>query len=176
MMSPAVTSLSSLLTLSPTMKSSSFSTFDGWELERPQTTVGRPSEIYNPPLSLLNKVKNFRSHATVNELPADWLTGRDRMDLDRMRWQRVIESRWLSEDINTQTGCGWMWVVGMLGRQEGGQTKKRRTICYQKCPVVLWWVVSLQYRYMSNLVKDHPFLVHYHICRKTTANAFFLYI
>ncbi len=91
--------------------------------------LGRQSVIYDPP-SHRNKVKTLRSHATVNELPADWLTGRDTMDLDRMRWQRVIESRWLSEDINTQTGCGWMWLVGMLRGQKGRHDKKR-TICYQ---------------------------------------------
>jgi len=142
MMSPAVTSLSSLLTLSSTVNNSSFSTFDGtlnitgeWERNH---KLGRPSKVYKPRHSYWSKVKNLKSHATVNKLPADWEAGRQGQD--GSEHNEVIKSRWLSEDFNIQTVASCAWWACLGNKRTKKKKLSRRTL--QDCEVVMLWIVS----------------------------------
>lgn len=113
------------------MKSSSFSTFHGWELGNivrsrgRNHNIGRQSKSTNrPPLLKQSEELKKVMQQSMSCLLTDWQAGTGWIWTE---WgDRVIERHWLSEDINTQTGCVWMWLVGMLGRQKGGHTVTRR--------------------------------------------------
>lgn len=99
----------------------------------------RQSKICNPP-ARWDKLKNSRSHATVNELPADWQTGKDMEDLDWMRWQRVVErllAEWAHRHADMVAAKCGQWTC-LRGKQRW-RTRKRTTCFYKKVKKSVQW-------------------------------------
>lgn len=98
-----------------------------------------------PSLSM-KQTEEFKK-SCKSQWAACWLTSRDTMGLDRMRWQRMVQGHWLSKDINTQTWLqSWACSEDEKGDITGrglsvfGRTAQQSQPYKGECPWMSEWV------------------------------------